>query len=87
MTIQSKGVVITDMKKFLAKKRLERAARVGGGKSDMKVNSAVNHTQPIRNFLCSAHDRVLEGNIGRDEMTGSNSSAAKGIRVNLCDKQ
>ena len=87
MTTQSKGIVIPDVKKFLAKKKMERAARVGGEKDESKVNSAVYHTQPIRKFLCSAHDRVLEGIIGRDEKPGSNSSAAKGISVNLCDKQ
>ena len=87
MTTKSKGTAIPDVKKFLAKKRIERAARVGGENDDIKVNPAVNHTQPIRKFLCSAHDRVLEGITGRNEKPGSNSSAAKGISVNLCDKQ
>ena len=47
MTTQSKGIVIPDVKKFLAKKKMERAARVGGEKDESKVNSAVYHTQPI----------------------------------------
>ena len=72
------------MKKFLAKKRKDRAARWGGENSDMKAKSAVAHTQQITRFLSSACTGVLDGITG-DENQGRKTSAAKGISTNLCD--
>ena len=61
---------ISDMKQYLARKKKDRAALLGGKNSDIKAKSAVAHTQPITNFLNSAHTEVLDGITGRDETQG-----------------
>ena len=73
------------MKKFLANKKKDCAARLGGEYSDMKAKPAVAHTQPITRFLSSARTGVLDGITGRNEHKGWKTSAAKGISTNLCD--
>ena len=78
LTIKSKGIEITDMKEFLAKKRKDRAARLGGENSDKKSKPAVAHTQPILKFLSSAHTGVLDGIIGRDENQGMENQRCQG---------
>ena len=41
--VKTKGIEITDMKEFLAKKKIEHAARLGDGK--IKPDSTELHTQ------------------------------------------
>ena len=64
LTIRSRGIEISDMKQYLARKKKDRAALLGGKNSDIKAKSAVAHTQPITNFLNSAHTEALDGITG-----------------------
>ena len=80
LTIKSRGIEITDMKKYLAEKRKERAARVVEEKhrNENKVNSA----RSLSNFTHLLDSAREDGTVGireRNEPDGSNSSAAKGI--------
>ena len=80
LTIRTQGIEITDMKKFLAEKRKERAARVVEEKqrNENKVNSA----RSLSNFTHLLDSAREDGTVGireRNEPDGSNSSAAKGI--------
>ena len=43
LMVKTKGIEITDMKEFLAKKKIEHAARLGDGK--IKPDSTELHTQ------------------------------------------
>ena len=85
--IRSRGIEISDMRQYLANKKRDRAALLGGENGDSKSKSAVAHTQPITRFLQSTHTEVLEGITGRVETQGMQTSAAKGISMNLCDKK
>ena len=79
LTIRTRGIEITDMKKFLADKRKERAARVVGENYEIKVNSVRSHDKNFSKLLYSAHEDGTMWISERDEPDGSNSSAAKGI--------
>ena len=78
LTIKSKGIEITDMKLFLANKRKNRAARLGGENRDNKSKPAVSHTQPISKFFNIAHTGMLDGIIGRDENQGMENQRCQG---------
>ena len=76
LALKVKGIVVTDLKEFLAQKRVERAARVS--QSENNVNTAESHTQLGIQPMLRAHRPRLQGISRRDEHVGIETSAAKG---------
>ena len=76
LTIKTKGKVYSDMKKFLANKKKERAVLVTMGEN--KVNSAGSHAQPGFEVLLHAQRQRLGGISALKDQLGQNCGAAKG---------
>ena len=60
MTIETKGIVISDLKKFLEEKKLARAAR--GKEKQNNVNPAESHSR-LRNLPSDSAHRARLGGI------------------------
>ena len=78
--VKTKGIEITDMKEFLAKKKIERAAQLGDEK--IKPDSTELHTQ-LQNCDIQRAQRS-DGISGRTEIVARESSAVKGDYQILC---
>ena len=76
LTIKTKGKVYSDMKKFLANKKKERAVLVTMGEN--KVNSAGSHAQPGFEVLLHTQRQRLGGISALKDQLGQNCGAAKG---------
>ena len=74
LMVKSKGIEIPDLKEFLERKKIERAARLG--EKQNKSNSSQLHTQLKNCDFQRAHRP--EGIVGRDEIVAMGSSAVKG---------
>ena len=74
--IKIKGVAITDLKEYLARRKMERAAQ--GPKNNNNANSNLSHTQQGFQHLIRAHRPRLQGISGPDDSEGEKTSADKG---------
>ena len=74
LMVKTKGIEITDMKEFLAKKRRKRAALFGN--ENFKSNLAELHTQQKKWQI--QHAQTTDRKIGRDKPVTMGSSTANG---------
>ena len=76
VTVKTKGIVIADLKEFLANRRMDRAAWEVKGKN--MLDTAERHTRPGFEIVDRAHRQRLEGISGRNEQEGRKTGSAKG---------
>ena len=76
MTIGTKGIVISDLKKFLEEKKLARAARVK--EKQKHVKPAESHTRLKNLPVDSAHRARLGGISGPDDQPREKTGATSG---------
>ena len=81
MMIRSKGIVISDLKKFLERKKLEHAAQVKEKQSS--TNSAESHTRLKNNF--QVQSKARGGLVDQMNNCGRKPALQEGYNCLMCD--